>query len=265
MCVTQSMAQRQKESIYSMEQNEITRSENKQPQKQENVFISLLCNLILPVLILQKGSKLGFEGASTLSLIVALIFPLGYGLRDYIQTRNKNIISILGIINIIITGVFALAQFKGHWFAIKEAAIPFVIGIGVIVSVRLNKPFMKFLLFQSGAFNKDLLEAKIVENKNTDAFQKQINYSTYLLSVSFFLSSLLNYILALRIFKHIDETLSPEQQKEILNNQIANMNWMGMVVISVPLMFFLGFILWDFFRKINKLSGLTIDDLMINN
>lgn len=237
-------------------------SPNTERKKQENVFISLLCNLILPVLILQKGSKLGFEGASTLSLVIALAFPFIYGLVDYIKNRNKNIISILGVVNIFITGIFAIAQLEGQWFALKEAAIPFLLGIGVIISIKLKKPFMQFLLFQSGAFKKELLEQKIAENNNQVAFEKQMNYSTYLLSASFFLSSLLNYVLALRIFILIDTKLTREQQKEVLNMQIADMNWMGMLVISVPLLFFLAFILWDFFRSIRKLSGLTIEDLI---
>ncbi len=233
-------------------------------KKQENVFLSLLFNLIIPVLILQKGSKMGFEGAATIALVVALTFPLIYGLVDYLKNRNKNLISILGVINILVTGIFAIAQLEGRWFAIKEAAIPFALGIAVLFSIRFKKPFMQFLLFQSGAFKKDLLEQKIVENNNLLAFKKQMNYSTYLLSVSFFLSSLMNYLLALRVFKLIDLSLSKEQQKEILNHQIADMNWMGMVVISVPLLFFLAFILWDFFKNIKKLSGLSIEDLIQN-
>ena len=244
------------------ESNSNSTLENKDKKKQENVFLSLLFNLIIPVFILQKGSKIGFEGASTISLFVALSFPFFYGLIDYIKNKNKNIISILGVINILITGVFAIAQLEGRWFALKEAAIPFALGIGVLISIKLKKPFMRFLLFQSGAFKKELLEQKIIENNNLAAFEKQMNYSTYLLSLSFFFSSLLNYLLALRVFKLIDINLTQEQQKEILNHQIADMNWMGMVVISVPLLFFLAYILWDFFKSIKKLSGLTIEDLI---
>lgn len=232
------------------------------PKKQENGLISLLFNLIIPVLILQKGAKMGFEGAATVSLLVALAFPLVYGIHDYLKNKNKNIISIIGVINILITGVFALAQLEGHWFAIKEAAIPFSLGIGVIVSIYLNKPFMKYLLFQSGAFNRELLEEKIVENDNVVKFNKQLNFSTYLLSVSFFISSILNYVLAVRIFKSIDPLLTGEQKKDVLNQQIAEMNWMGMLVISVPLLVFLAFILWDFFRSVKKLSHLSMEDLI---
>jgi hypothetical protein len=245
-----------------MEQHEMTSPKETQTKKQENVFLSLIFNLILPVLILQKGSKLGFEGSSTIALIVALAFPFFYGVHDYLKNKNKNIISIIGVINILITGVFAIAQFEGHWFAIKEAAIPLVLGVGVLFSIRMNKPFMQFMLFQSGAFKKELLEEKIAENNNQEALKKQLNFSTYLLSISFFLSSIMNYVLALRIFEKIDSQLTLEQQKEILNHQIANMNWMGMVVISVPLLFFLGFIMWNFFRNIKKLSGLSIEDLI---
>lgn len=247
-----------------MQDTEMTSPKPLETKKQENVFLSLICNIIIPVFVLQKGAKLGFEGAATISLIVALSFPLIYGIHDYLKTKNKNIVSILGVINILITGVFAIAQFEGRWFALKEAAIPFVLGVGVLISIKLKKPFMRFLVFQSGAFKKDLLEEKIKLLGNEEAFAKQMNFSTSLLSISFFLSSFLNYVLALRIFKSIDKTLTLEKQKELLNQQIADMNWMGILVISVPLMVFLGIILWDFFRKIKKLSGLSLEDLVEN-
>lgn len=235
---------------------------SKKPQ-QENVFLSLAFNLIIPVLVLQKGGKLlgGFDGAATLSLIVALCFPLFYGLLDYIRRDNKNLLSIIGFINTLVTGGFALATLQGHWFAIKEAAVPLILGLGVLASIRMKKPFMSFLILKSGVLNSDLLTQKIEEQGHRPQFEKQLNRSTYLLSVSFFISSVLNYFLGLYIFQPLDTTQTLEQQKDVLNTQIAQMNWMGMLVISLPLMFFLGFILWDFFRQIKTLSGLTLEDL----
>lgn len=235
---------------------------SKKPQ-QENIFVSLAFNLILPVFILQKGSKLlgGFDGASTISLAVALCFPLFYGLNDYFRRNNKNLISILGFFNTLLTGVFALATLQGHWFAIKEAAVPLLLGFAVLGSIKLKKPFMEFLILKSGVVNASLLKDRIAERGNDAKFKKQINKSTYLLSVSFFISSVLNYFLAIYIFVPLDSTFTSEQQKETLNSQIAQMNWMGMVVISLPLMFFLGFILWDFFRQVKTLSGLNLEEL----
>lgn len=235
---------------------------SKKPQ-QENIFVSLGFNLILPVLILQKGSKFlgGFDGSATIALAIALSFPLMYGLVDYFRRKNKNLLSIIGFFNTLLTGAFALATLEGHWFAIKEAAVPLLLGLGVLASVKLKKPFMSFLVLKSGVLNAELLEQKIREHGNEELFEKQINKSTYFLSISFFISSALNYFLGLYIFQPLDGTLSPEMQKDALNNQIAQMNWMGMLVISLPLMVFLGFILWDFFKQIKNLSGLNLEDL----
>lgn len=235
---------------------------SKKPQ-QENVLISLGFNLILPVFILQKGAKLlgGFDGSATIALVVALCFPLIYGLVDYFRRDNKNLLSIIGFINTLITGAFALATLQGHWFAIKEAAVPLVLGLGVLASIRMKKPFMSFLVLKSGVLNSELLTQRIQEHGHEELFQKQLNKSTYFLSISFFISSVLNFFLGLHIFKPLDATLSLEQQKDVLNSQIAQMNWMGMLVISLPLMFFLGFILWDFFKQIKILSGLSLEEL----
>lgn len=239
---------------------------SKKPPHKENIFLSFLFNVILPVFILQKGAKYAgeFEGASQIALVVALALPLVYGLNDYIKTRHKNPISILGFISILLTGAFAFAKLGGHWFAIKEAALPLILGIAVLISIRMKKPLMEFLILKSGAFNSDLLKQKITENQNETAFQKQLNRSTFFLSISLFLSSLLNYVLARLIFKPISTTLSPEQQNQLLNDQIAEMNWKGWVVISAPLMIFLAFILWDFFKQIKVLTGLSLEELAQN-
>ena len=233
------------------------------PQKKENVLLSLVFNIILPVLLLQKGSQLDFEGAATISLFLALSFPLLYGLNDYIRNKNKNLISIMGILNILITGGLALAQLEGQWFALKEAAIPFVIGVFVLISIYIQKPFMKFMIFSTGVFNREILETHLKDLQKGILFQKQLNKSTAYLSLSFFFSSGLNYLLARAIFQPIDKSFAIEKQKEILNQQIADMNWMGVLVISVPLLFFLAFIMWDFFKKIKELTGLTFEDLVV--
>ena len=85
-------------------------------------------------------------GAST-ALIVALSFPLGWGLFERLKYRKFNFIALLGLISVLLTGGIGLLQLDPQWLAVKEAAIPGLIGIAVLVSTRTRYPLIRTLLY----------------------------------------------------------------------------------------------------------------------
>ena len=91
--------------------------------KRENLLVNLICNVALPTLVLTK-----FSGENTLGpnlgLIVALLFPVSYGVQDFIRRRRVNFISAIGFASVLISGGLGLMHLDGFWFAVKEAAIP---------------------------------------------------------------------------------------------------------------------------------------------
>src|SRR5437868_520242 len=81
--------------------------------KNENPLLSLIINILIPVMVLNKGVHyLGPNGALW-ALLISLSFPLAYGLRDYVIHRHKNYVSILGAVNACLTGGLALFQLTG--------------------------------------------------------------------------------------------------------------------------------------------------------
>ena len=66
-------------------------------------------------------------------LLVALVFPIGYGIYDLIQRKKTNFLSILGFISVLCSGGLALAQVGGFWFAVKDALLPTIIGVAVLL------------------------------------------------------------------------------------------------------------------------------------
>src|SRR5690606_39981770 len=114
----------------------------KSAPKRENLLINLVCNLALPFLILSKLSgeaRLGAVGA----LVVALLFPLGYFCYDFAQRRQANFVSILGFVSVLLTGGLTLVASNLMWFAIKEAAVPAVIGLTVLLSMNSRRPLIR--------------------------------------------------------------------------------------------------------------------------
>ena len=89
--------------------------------KAENLFLNLFCNVALPTAIMSWGSGERALGPKW-GLIVALLFPLGYGIHDFIQRRRFNFISGIGFVSVLFTGGFGLMKLEGFWFAVKDGA-----------------------------------------------------------------------------------------------------------------------------------------------
>lgn len=229
----------------------------------ENPFISILFNILIPVMILNKSDQwFGEQQGALIALVIALLFPLCYGLIDYVRRKKKNFVSLLGIINILFTGGLALAHPEGIWFAVKEAAFPALIGTFTFFSAYTEKPAIKMLAFNPEILRTELIEAKITEQNQQIQLKRILKNASLLFAISFFISSALNFILALRIFKPIDAALGPGQRSIILNEQIAEMTWMGYVVIAAPLILFLFGIIYYLFSNLSKLSGLTLNEML---
>ena len=151
-------------------------------------------------------------------------------------------------------------QLKGIYFAIKEAAIPLFISGIALGSIRYKKPLISVFLFQSSLFKKDLIYEKLREYGKEKDFQKLMNKTTVWLSGSFLLSAALNFIIALIVFKDIDSGLKEEVKRQILNEQIADMTWMGYAFIAFPLSFITVFILWYLLKHLKQITGLDFKE-----
>src|SRR5690606_9653189 len=115
------------------------------PPKAENPLLNFGFNLILPTLILFKAER-WFGISPTAVFAIALAFPIAYFCYDLARRRKVNAISILGFVSVLLSGGVSLLELPSAWIAIKEAAIPLLIGIIVIASIPLRKPLVGMLL-----------------------------------------------------------------------------------------------------------------------
>src|SRR3546814_12154253 len=117
-------------------------------------LIDLAVSILIPSLILMKLSgedRLGADGA----LLLALAFPLGWGLWELAKYRKFNWIALLGLISVLLTGGIGLLQLDTQWLAIKEAAVPGIIGIAVLASTRTRYQLILTLLSNPKVLNVD--------------------------------------------------------------------------------------------------------------
>ncbi len=221
------------------------------PAKSENPLVSMAFNIILPALILSKLSDADRLGPN-LSLIAALSLPLGYFLWDFAKTRKANFISILGFVSILLTGGLGLLQLDGIWFAVKEAAIPGLIAVALIGSLWTKYPLVRTVLYNDKIINVEEVNAELIRANNVPAFNKLLVVTTWILAMSFVLSSILNFALAVFLLK------SPTGTVEF-NKELAEMTALSWPVIVVPSMIVTMLALWKMLSGIKKLTGLEIE------
>ncbi len=225
---------------------------------QKNPILEILINVIIPVVLLHRLSKIIDP---RIALVTALALPLGYGLYNYIKSHNKNIFSIFGFLNILLTGGLALITFEGIWFVVKETAVPALLGLIVILTRFTKRVAFSWIFYNSYVFDKKFVEKKLEERKNKVKFRTHLKRCNDLFAVSFFISALLNFLLAKNIFTALPSELSELKKQELLNMQIADMTWKSQIVIVVPLMIFGLLTLWYFISKTLKYIKLEYKDL----
>jgi hypothetical protein len=228
-------------------------------QKPENPLLNIIFNIALPVIVLNKLSDtLG----PVRTLLLALAFPISYGIYDLYKRKKINWISVLGLINVMATGGFALIGVGGIWFAVKEAALPFLLGIWVFFSAYSKAPVVDKMLLNPQVINRPLIDERLAALNLTDEFKQLIKRSTLYFSFSFLLSAILNFGLAVKIFTPLNEALGEQERATLLNSQIAEMTSASFLVIMVPSMLALALVMWHLLRGLAQLTNLKIEELM---
>jgi hypothetical protein len=217
-------------------------------------MIDLLVSIIIPSIILMKFSGDENLGAST-ALVVALAFPLGWGLFELFKYRQFNFIALLGLISVLLTGGIGLLKLDPQWLAIKEAAIPGVIGIAVLLSTYTRYPLIRTLLYNPRLVNVDKIRHRLHETSNSEAFETRLQNATYLLSGTFLFSSVMNYSLAKWV-------VTSPAGSAAFNEELGQMTLLSYPVIAIPSMLMMVAIFYYLWRTINGLTGLKLEEIL---
>ena len=91
------------------------------------MFLNLGFNPILPILILNKGERwLGgllqdlFADIAVGVLLIAVSFPVLYFIYDYFKRSKINLLSILGLLSVLLTGLFGVLKLPVEWFPVRK-------------------------------------------------------------------------------------------------------------------------------------------------
>ena len=222
-------------------------------QQRHSVVTNLLFNIVIPTLIMTKLSDEDELGAS-LSIAIALAFPLAFGAWDFIKTRRANVFSALGFISILLTGGISLMELDPKYIAIKEAAIPAIIGLATLASMYTRYPLIRTLLLNDDIIDTDKVSDALTQRQCQRDFDLALRRATYMVAGSFFLSSVLNYALAKILL--VSPPGTPEYSAEL-----GKMTGLSFPVIALPCTLVMMGALLYLFRQIKRLTDLELEQI----
>ena len=219
-------------------------------------MIDLLVSIVIPSVILMKFSGDDALGASG-ALIIALAFPLVWGLYELFKYKKFNLIALLGLISVVLTGGIGLLQLEPQWLAVKEAAVPGLLGVAVLLSTYTRYPLIRTILYNPTVMDVEKIQQRLKELGNSAAFEAHLLNATYLLSGTFFFSSLMNYILAKWI-------VTSPAGSAAFNEELGQMTLLSYLVIAIPSMLMMMAILYYLWRTIHGMTGLSLEKILVS-
>lgn len=219
-----------------------------------NPLVELTITLIIPSLILMKLS--GPEGlGATHALALALGFPLAWGIRDFWNQRKVNLFAALGVFSTLLTGGIGLLELDTQWLAVKEAAVPGLIGLAVLGSTYTRYPLVKTILLNPAIIDVARLQERLIAHGATGVFEARLLRATWMLSGTFFFSSAMNYFLATHI------VVSPAGTTAF-NEELGRLTLLSYPFIALPSMVMMLFVMYFLSRTTKELTGLSFPDFL---
>ena len=246
---------------------------SKKQYKTEKPLHSVLFNIFIPVLILKNGNKwldkyfgdtknihkwMDYLDYPSLVFAIALIFPLAYFIYDFINRKNINLISILGFINILLTGGIGVFGSKlgltKNWFILKEGLLPLVIGLSLFLMSIFKKESFYNIFLNEMMFQKDKIINSIDDNLKSE-FEMVLKVTGYYFISGFVVSSIIQFILASMIV-----VSNPGETS--FNEEVSTMTWVSYIAVLLPTMIILGKGFMGLISGIERSTGMKKEEFL---
>lgn len=219
-----------------------------------NPLLEILVGIVVPAVILMKFSGPQHLGALP-ALLVALAFPLGWGLFDLVRRRKVGFVAVLGVLGTLLTGGIGALELDPRWIAVKEAAVPGLIGLAVLVSSRTRWPLIRLMVYNRQVLDVDKVDAQLAARGTVEAFEARLRNGTLLLAGTFFFSSAMNYGLASWV-------VTSPAGTEAFNAELGRLALLSYPVIALPSMVMTMAVFYYLARGARQLTGLTLGEML---
>jgi len=224
------------------------------PAPKPNPLLEIAITIIVPAIVLMK-----FSGADSLgplrALLLGLAFPLGWGLWDGWRRHKLNWLAVLGVVSTLLTGGIGLLALDAQWLAVKEAAVPSLIGVVILGSVWTRTPLIHLLVFNAQLFDVERVNQGLRSKGTAPVFEQRLRQSTAMLAGTFFFSAVANYALARWV-------VTSPAGTEAFNQELGRLTLLSYPVIAIPSMLMMMALLFWLARQARDLTGLDLGDML---
>ncbi len=215
-------------------------------------MLSLFINIVAPTIIMTRFASEDKLGAMN-ALLIALAFPFAYGVYEMARNRKVGWVPVLGLISIAISGGIGLLKLPAEWIAVKEAMIPAILALAILVSAWIGKPLAR--VFLDAIIDKDKVYPALEAQGKMDDYERRTSVATWLLAGTFLLSATLNFILAKVV-------VTADGGTQQYTEQIGRMTALSFPVITIPVFITLTGTILYIMSTLSKLTGLEMDEVL---
>jgi len=224
------------------------------PARSGNPLFEIVITILLPAVILMQLSAQSRLGP-TAALLLALAFPVVWGIREGIKRGKVSAMAVLGVVSTLLTGGIGLLKVDPFWLAVKEAAVPGLIGLAVLGSNWTRWPLIRIFVFNHQIFDVPRVERALAERGTTVPFELRLRRGTLYLAGTFFFSSVMNYVLARWV-------VTSPAGSEAFNEELGRLTLLSYPVIALPSMIMMMALMWWLARGARELTGMDVGDMM---
>lgn len=214
------------------------------------MWIEIGCTVFIPMLTMWFGPDLFGPNAA---LLLGLSAPLLFLLANLRREGRVSPLSALSIASVVLTGVVGLLSLDARWFAIKEAALPVLMG-GSLAATARTRFAVVTALFER-ILDQEKLLASVATPSARAAYDAATSQATLGIGIVTALSGALSFFLAQLL---VTEPSGTERFVEQLGTYTA---W-SYPAVSLPVLIVTGVVLNRSLSGIERATGMPIDQLM---
>ena len=219
-----------------------------------NPLLEIAITIIVPAVVLMKLS--GADSLGPLrALMLGLLFPLGWGLWDGWRRRKLSWMAVLGVVSTLLTGGIGLLALDAKWLAVKEAAVPSLIGLVILGSIWTGNPLIRMLVFNASLFDVEKVNQALVARGNTASFHLRLRQGTVMLAGTFFFSAVANFVLTRWV-------VTSPAGTEAFNQELGRLTLLSYPIIAIPSMVMMMGLFYWLARQARTLTGLDMGDML---
>lgn len=224
------------------------------PAAKPNPPLEIAVTIVAPALVLMQLSgpqRLGDAPA----LVLALAFPVGFGLWDGWRRRQLSWLALVGIVSTLLTGGIGLLKLDSEWLAVKEGTVSALIGIVIAASAWTRHPLIHALVIDAALLDVERIQSALAERGTAAPFEARLRSGTLWLAGTFFVSAAANYLLTRWV-------VTSPAGTEAFNEQLGRLTLLSYTVIAIPSMAMMSALLWWLVAQARRLTGLTLNEML---